>query len=176
MAKMYIANCTNYRQIFGYRIPGATHRDQGSGRIISDAQTLFELIIPPRGQEMIPHDLPAAELEMIAEAHQMYGLINDRQVHNVKGFNGLIYKIGSPVDMERIEHVAETNLEHLEKQVDERMKIQLVAADHAVKSELGEESARVNQIEVVEVVDETKHAKGGRKSAVMEGKQDQRGR
>ncbi len=168
MTKMYIANCTNYRQVFCYRIPGASGREM---------HTIFELTIPPRGQETLPHDLPANELEMIAEAHQMYGLIEDRKVHNVKGFNGMIYKIGSPVDMERIEHVASTNMEHLEKEVDERMKVQLAAADHAIKTELGEDAGSVNQLEIVEVIDDTKPgSRSSRKSAVMAGKQDRKGR
>lgn len=165
MVKMYIANCTNYKQSFLYRLPEQKQPYP------------FELDLPMRGQAALPHDLPMDILQGIIEAHEPYGLVEDKQVHNVKGFNGLIYRIGAPVDMERVEHVAEKNLEHLTEGVQDRMKQQLAAANHAVKTELGEDAA-VDQLEVIEVTDPNnpdKKQAGMRKGAVMAGKSEKRG-
>ncbi len=160
MAVMYLANCTKYYQEFNYRIPG------------SSSQQLHELKIGPMGQEKLPHELGEMELRIIAEAHQKYGLVEDKDVPNVKGYNGMIFRIGKKIDMERMEHVLETTLDHLEEQVTERFKSGLAASDNRVKSIAGEENATMGQIEVLEVTDSTRT--GTRKGAVMAGRNEKR--
>ncbi len=161
MAKLYIANCTKYHQVFYYRVPG------------KDSPNHFRLDLKPLWQDVIPHDLPPEQLEMIAQQHERYGLVADRDVPNVKGFNGLIYKIGSPVDMERVEHVQARNIEHLESEIDRRMGASAAITDHALKTQFGEDGASLNQIEIIELKDNDYNAerqRGGRRRAVMEGK------
>ncbi len=160
MSVMYIANCTKYYQEFHYRVPGSSNTQ------------LHELKIDPMRQERLPHEMSELELRTIAEAHQRYGLVEDRYVHNVKGYNGMIFRIGKPIDMERATYVHDVTMEHLEAQVSERFKVGLAASDNLVKNVAGEQAATVGQIEVLEVTDSTRT--GSRKGAVMAGRAEKR--
>lgn len=161
MSVMWIANCTKFTQVFMYRLP--------------ERPQLYQLEIKALGQSALQHELPEDDLRMIAEAHAAYGLVEDKHVHNVKGYNGLIFRIGQPVDMDRIQHVQDVTQEHLQDEVQKRIEATLVAGNIAVKKMTGEDSASLAQVEIVEVVPNNRDGirRGG---AVLAGQKEVRSR
>lgn len=88
MAYVYIANGTQQFQEFIYTLP------EKNGQ--------FRVTIAPGSQQRLPHDCSPMDIESIENQHRKYGLIRSDEVSRVKGFHGLCFSIGKPVNLNSI--------------------------------------------------------------------------
>lgn len=81
--KLYVANLTQQKQDFTYRLPEApANRSQ---------------IIEPGMQIQISGDLDTKAVDSIIKQHAIYGMVAAKDVRDIRTFSGLCYSLGDPV-------------------------------------------------------------------------------
>ena len=124
MPKLYLANTTKQHREFQYRIPGQ--------------QQLFRVSIPAGSQTTLPHqNLTEYELRAIIDSQARYGLIDQKNIPNMRAYTGLCYSIEKEIDMRRVVAAIEKNDEFLRQTVEASHADNLAAADHVLKSQTG---------------------------------------
>ena len=102
MTTLFIANCTQQKHRFVYRLP--------------EQRALRHEDIPAGQQRQIGSNLDTGAIDYIISQHVNYGLIEDSKIPRHKGFSGLAYKVGSPIPADRLNQLATNNLSALEEQ------------------------------------------------------------
>jgi hypothetical protein len=136
MSDLYIANVTKQDYEFSYRIP--------------ESKKLHRIIIAPGTQTMLRHD-PAA-VAYIIDQHQKYGIISVADLEAGKTFNGLIYRIDKPLNIDSILRAIKRNDQALLKDGEKRRVDVANAANHLMARQAQEMDNRLSglQIDVIE--------------------------
>lgn len=139
MPKLFVANCTKQRHEFIYRAPESTQTvkreiEPGAQIAIEGTTTLFDYVIAHHG---------------------IYGLVDFKDVEKGKGYNGLVYRLDKPVDVDAIE----AGLGHNDQALTD-MSTETRQAAAAASGKTLDESARYDGAKLtglqVEVVEQTK--------------------
>lgn len=147
MSKLFIANLTKQNQTFMYRVP---EKDGGGGTRHQDIQI--------GSQVQIPGDLSDAQIDVIIEHHGVYGIKSVQEARDIKGFTGLVYSIGKPVELNEkglVEEILESNDASLTERTGARRE-QTAAAIADRLGHIGAGSGAPLQRTEVEQVEETK--------------------
>lgn len=154
--KMYIANCTQQRQIFMYRLP----ETNGSGMMGGQRQQDIEI-----GQQVIlSGDLNKFQIDAVVDQHARYGLVAVEEIDRTKGaFTGLCYSIDKPVPVNKLLYVINANKGVLDLRGQEIRKEAAVAINDHVEKQMGDSvfGAKPPQLEKLEIeVEEKKFGTG----------------
>jgi len=134
MPKLYVCNTSQQKHEFIYRMP-------------ERLQTSAPITIQPGSQAMII-DAPSEVLDAIVEQHRIYGMKHQNEV-DTRSFNGLIYSVDKPVELETIFLAEEANTEVLQAQGSEIRQNQAAAFSEKLDSELDSSVASLS-VEVIE--------------------------
>ena len=156
MMKMYIANCTDQRVIFQYRLP--------------EDPKLHEIEIGMRSQESLPHhNLSEDLIHKIAEDHAIYGCITESDARNSRGIVRLVYAIDKYVNRDLIMNKADENRIISEARSEGEMKAALAAADHNLRK-ISNDHMQIKSTEIIEQADPTDRGKKMHKGVRIAGR------
>lgn len=116
--KLYIANTTKQRHIF-------TFRTLETGRL--------RQIPIAHGAQMLVLDGSTDEVEAVIQHHQIYGLVDAKNIDQSKKFVGLCYSIDKAVPAKIIEKALHDNDEHLTRNAHGRRQASVAAMDSALR-------------------------------------------
>ena len=159
MAKLFVANTSQQKVDFIYRIP-------------ESLQTSPPLTILP-GSQILVLDAAGHIIDAVIEQHRIYGVKHHHEV-DTKTFNGLIYSVDEPVKLDSIFLADEANKEVLEKRGQEIRQNQAAALSEALDQtvdgdvtgltvEIVEETKPGKEVEVAETISVEKTEKKGRR-------------
>ena len=133
---LYVANCTKQNVDFIYRAP--------------ESMRLKTQQIPMGGQQLILSPTATTEqLQAILVQHEMYGLVDVKDIDRTQAFIGLCYSFDKPVDVERIQRAHAHNEEMLvERGVQNRKEAAAALSDVILKEDLPVTHLEVETIEV----------------------------
>lgn len=133
MPKLYICNTSQQKHEFIYRIP-------------ERLQTSAPLMILPGSQIMVL-DAPSEVLDAVIEQHRTYNLKHQNEI-NTNSFNGLVYSIDKPVELDTIFLAEEANTEVLNEMGSKIRQEQAAAFSNTLDENVG--SVASLQVEIVE--------------------------
>jgi len=162
MTVCYIANTTRQHRELYYRIQGSPQ--------------LYTVHIPAGEQRTLPHtELTESEVRQIMESVAMYGVVDEKEVPNMRRYVGLCFKIGGKIDMRRIVAAIEKNDAIAKETAEKAVSENLIAANHHVRT-VTADSGSVSTLEVVEQTRPDSKDKGVKMQRKVEGnKHDQLG-
>lgn len=145
--KLFIANLTKQHQIFLYRVleesvPGGHSRHQD---------------IAIGTQVMLPSDFSTDQINAIIDHQKLYGIKSVEEAQQIKGFTGLVYSIGKPVQLNDegfVKDVLHHNDDTLTDRANDRRET-TAAAITSNMQQLGRERGAPLQRTEVEQVEET---------------------
>jgi hypothetical protein len=158
MATLFICNLSKQHHQFLYRV--------------AENQNALTETIPMGGQVQIPGDLTPEQIEGIVSHHRPYGLKSVAEARKIKGFTGLIYDIGKPVDLREPAFVNEVSGQN-DATLNERSAQRRVDTTAAISKSLEEIGAQTRQplqhteVEVMEDTDGTPKVAAGVEVAAL---------
>lgn len=105
--KLYIANATKQDHDFLYRMGFDPQADrQGAPRV---------RLLPIKKGSQVAIEGNKEELEAVIGQHRIYGIVDVKEFEKMPKFSGLVYSVGSPINVDRIYHA----LDHHDEVIDE---------------------------------------------------------
>lgn len=154
--KMYVANCTQQRQSFMYRVPETNGSGMMGGMRVQDIEI--------GGQTALSGDLNKFQIDAIVSQHARYGLVAVDEIDRTRGaFTGMCYSIDKPVPVNKLLYVINANRGVLDLRGQAIRKEAAVAVNQQVESQMGDSvsGARPPQLEKLEIeVQEEKQGTG----------------
>lgn len=132
--QLFIANLTNQKRDFTYRLPGEVNyrsEEIGIGK-----------------QTRLPDELSSEELAGIIKQYEPYGMVAANQLKNIREFVGLCYSIDKPVPMDNMIHTFEHNGEALNDQAADRREQTAAAIAAGITNKMQEHGVSVPRTEV----------------------------
>lgn len=120
MGKMYIANCTNQRQEFIYRVPEVSaprHQAIEIGR-----------------QTQLSGDLSPKDIEFILRQHEKYGLVKVSEIDRRRPFTGMCWD-EKPIHVSKVKTLWQHNQGVLTQMGKDNRQAAAVAANNAVEEQ-----------------------------------------
>jgi hypothetical protein len=153
--RMYVANCTQQRQIFMYRVP-----EEGSGMMGGMRVQDIEI-----GQQVpLSGDLNKFQVDSIVQQHARYGMVAVEEIDRTRGaFTGLCYSVDKPVPVSKLLYVINANKSVLDLRGQEIRKEAAVAVNQQVETQMegNVSGAKPPQLEKLEIeVQEEKSGNG----------------
>ena len=139
MTTLYIANCSNHRQMVNYRLPEVS-------RVITFPLGLGEQKPAAGG---IANDLNEFQISSIIEQLSIYGFHCIDDISQTNQVTGLIYSVGKPISWAKIEAVRNRNFKFLTDQGAEMRKQAAVAASNVMNAD-GQQGPNALEMTVVE--------------------------
>jgi hypothetical protein len=145
MPNLYIANTTKLEWVFTYRLP--------------EMQQHFQRRIRAGGQILLDH-LDQQEIDEVIKQNARYGMQPAQELSRRKGFSGICWRVGEPIDVDRMLATFEINANALTEAADVKRKQTAVAASDNIAETLhrmtgiNKESLRPQRLEM-EVKEET---------------------
>lgn len=137
--KLYVANLTLQHQILLYRVPGhvGVHQQR----------------IPIGGQVSVFGDLSSEQIEGIIAQHAKYGLVKFDEIDRFKGHAVYCWRVGSPVNVERVKRMMAHNHSVLHQRGELIRKQAAVTANHVIENPAEEVHIALKnmEVEIVEV-------------------------
>lgn len=107
MSTLFVANLSKYRQTFMYRVP-----EVREGEALREGGSIRHQDIEVGSQVRIPGELSDAQILVIIDHHQIYGMKSETDARKIKGFTGLVYSIGKPIALNEkglVEEIQDSN-------------------------------------------------------------------
>jgi len=141
---LYIGNSTKQRQQFCYRVPEET------GLRVQDIEI--------GTQVKISGDLSTQQIDAIIQQHRAYGLVPAAEAGKVKGFTGLCYSVGRPIQSATLELAIDANQRVLEARGKKLREEAAIAVSNGMEQTLGEmgTGANLREVEMSAVEEEPK--------------------
>lgn len=135
---LYIANTTKQHHIFYYKHPEG--EPEGTARVSEHRFRLREVPFRPglryreikAGTQICIGDLTAAQIDVIVQQYEVYGIRDARQMSRLKGFVGFSYNVGNPVPIEAMLATFETNDKVLDERARERTILEAAEVSNVV--------------------------------------------
>jgi hypothetical protein len=118
--KLYIANTTKQRHDFTYRKPE-------TGRLVYHPINA--------GSQAVVLDGTKAEIDIIIQQHEVYGLIDAGNIDHNRAYIGMCYSIDKPVASRIIEKAMRDNDGHLNRAAHERRQASVIATNNALNEQ-----------------------------------------
>lgn len=128
MTSMWVSNCTSQYHQFAYRV--------------AETPRLITQEIAPGGQIKIianQGELNPADIEAIVSHHSQYGMIPVENISKHKGYVGLVYSLGRPVNLAKIQEQVYANRDILTERGRQNRRAAAVAVSHQVEANIAQE-------------------------------------
>lgn len=145
---LYIANTTKQHHTFYYKHPEGDPREEF--RVAPHRFNLEVVSFRPGlrrreikgGTQICINDLSAAQIDVIVQQYEIYGIQDAKQMSRLKGYKGFSYSVDKPVPIETMLAIFETNDKALDEQARERIVVEAAAVSNVIAKDLAQKTGK----------------------------------